>query len=90
MPAETGTPLLLRAAADHIERLEQELAVAREQNTAQIVEHADAMRALYRRGYYAGHRAGAAGRARETSPERHTRGELGQRLRHPSDLGKAA
>jgi hypothetical protein len=78
---QRDTPLLLRAAADHIERLEQEIAAERERLAIKAVEESEVIRAIYRRGYFAGYAAGRNGRARETAPERRCRGELASALR---------
>jgi hypothetical protein len=75
------TPRLLRAAAEEIERLEDELAAVRHSFSEALRRESQTMRTMYRRGYYAGHAAGRNGQVRETAPERHARGAAGRRMR---------
>jgi hypothetical protein len=75
----SGTPTILHAAADEIERLQARIDALE----LEVIEGADveAMRLMYRRGYFAGHAAGKSGRDRDENPECKARGELRQRLR---------
>jgi hypothetical protein len=76
--ASAGTPSILRAAAAEIERLTARIDQLEDDAIGRA--DAEAMRLMYRRGYYAGHSAGSAGRKREACPEGKVRGELRQRL----------
>jgi hypothetical protein len=79
--ATVPTSELLRAAAADIEQLESTVSDLEAKLRVTLVQQAQDLRLMYRRGYFAGHAAGRNGRALETAPERHarssTRRELG-------------